>query len=138
MIDLNKMYSKKEAAALLDVSVYAINKAIRLKRLAFTDGTKLISGEDLQRYNASKWDSLRHKPVKKDNVATIDGVMSECQRIANFVGVRIEFSEKGYMVIYNNLPYADGLDLGCLLAFMQGLDMMYRAKENFTIPKYNR
>lgn len=138
MIDLNKMYSKKESAAILGVSIYAINKAIRLKRLAFTDGTKLISGEDLQRYNDSRWNRLRRKAVKKENFATIDEAMSECQRIANFVGVRIESSEKGYMVIYNNLLYADSLDLGCLLAFMQGLDMMYRVKENFTVPKYER
>lgn len=141
MIDKDKLYTKKEASACLGISVYSINAAIRNKRLAveYDDKKILIKGAELQKYLDSRWDVLRRKPeVEIVDYSTIDGVLSECYRIANFVGLRIDKKEDGYVVLYHNQIYAQNLDLGCLLAFMQGADMMYRERENIVIPQYYR
>lgn len=141
MIDKDKLYTKKEASACLGISVYSINAAIRNKRLAveYDDKKILIKGAELQKYLDSRWDVLRRKPeVEIVDYSTIDGVLSECYRIANYVGLRIDKKEDGYVVLYHNQIYAQNLDLGCLLAFMQGADMMYRERENIVIPQYYR
>ena len=143
MIDKDKLYTKKEASECLGISVYSINAAIRIKRLVVEPrepGQKIkIKGSELQKYHDSRWDVLRRKPeVEIVDYSTIDGVLSECYRIANFVGLRIDKKEYGYVVLYHNQIYAQNLDLGCLLAFMQGADMMYRERENIVIPQYYR
>ena len=143
MIDKDKLYTKKEASACLGISVYSINAAIRIKRLAVEprkQGQPIkIKGSELQKYHDSRWDVLRRKPeVEIVDYSTIDGVLSECYRIANFAGLRIDKKEAGYVVLYHNQIYAQNLDLGCLLAFMQGADMMYRERENIVIPQYYR
>lgn len=119
-IDIDKSYTKKAAAECMGVSIYAVNKAIRIGRLQSTEneGRIEIKGSDLYKYCKSRWDVLRRTPVaeKKYNMSTIDG----------------------YRVIMNGKTYAKNLDLGCLLAFMQGCDMFYRVHKNCAIPKYYR
>lgn len=141
-IDIDKSYSKTEAAECMGISIYAVNKAIRIGRLQSSEneGKIVIKGSDLYKYCKSRWDILRRKPLaeKKYNMSTIDWVLSECNRIANYIGVRIEFRRDGYRVIMNGKTYAKNLDLGCLLAFMQGCDMFYRVHKNCAIPKYYR
>ena len=143
MIDKDKFYTKKEASAALGISIYSINKAIRVNRIVAEPKERgqliLIKGSELQKYLDSRWDILRRKPeLEIVDYSTIDGVLSECYRIANFVGLRIDKKEDGYVVLYHNQIYAQNLDLGCLLAFMQGADMRYRERENIVIPQYYR
>lgn len=141
-IDIDKSYSKTEAAECMGISISAVNKAIRIGRLQSSEneGRIVIKGSDLYKYCKTRWDILRRKPLaeKEYNMSTIDGVLSECNRIANYIGVRIEFRRYGYRIIMNGKTYAKNLDLGCLLAFMQGCDMFYRVHKNCAIPKYYR
>lgn len=57
-IDIDKSYSKTEAAECMGISIYAVNKAIRIGRLQSSqiDSRIVIKGSDLYKYCKSRWD----------------------------------------------------------------------------------